>query len=72
MLNKPMLIAGLVQLQTEMEGKSADAKQYYAEQLADLLESFVKSGEVAAGIPVSTTVSASAQSGATTAPGTIS
>lgn len=43
-----------------------------AGKFADAIDTFVKSGTVAAGIPVSTTGTAAAQTGATTGPGTIS
>lgn len=39
--------------------------------LADAIDAFVKTGEVQAGIPVSTAGSATAQTGATTGPGKI-
>lgn len=42
-----------------------------AGDLADAIDAFVKTGEVPAGIPVSTAGSATAQTGATTANGTI-
>ena len=71
MLNKPALVDGLIQLQTKMEDKDEDAKQYYATQFANLIEAFVKSGKVQPGIAVSTAGSASAQTGVTTAEGSI-
>lgn len=43
----------------------------FANGLADAIDTFVKTGEVPAGIAVSTTGSATAQTGATTAPGKI-
>ena len=43
----------------------------FANALADAIDKFVKTGEVPAGIAVSTTGSATAQTGATTAPGSI-
>lgn len=42
-----------------------------ADDLANAIDAFVKTGEVPAGIPVSTAGSATAQTGATTANGTI-
>ena len=43
----------------------------FANGLADAIDTFVKTGEVQAGIPVSTAGSATAQTGATTGPGKI-
>lgn len=70
-LNKAALKAGiksLAQNTAENEGSYDD----FAGGLADLIEAFVKSGTVtvAVGIPVATTGTAAAQTGATTATGT--
>lgn len=43
----------------------------FANGLADAIDAFVKTGEVQAGIPVSTAGSATAQTGATTGTGKI-
>jgi hypothetical protein len=70
-LNKAALKSGiqaLAQNIAENKGSYAD----FADGLADLIDTFVKTGTVtvAVGIPVATTGSAAAQTGATTATGT--
>lgn len=71
-LNKPQLKQGIKQLLTDMETRNTDAKDDFATELSNLIETFVKSGTVtvSAGIPVSTAGSATAQTGATTSTGT--
>lgn len=71
-LNKEALKQGLKALQKEMMMKTEPDYDYYADQLATLIEIFVKSGTVtvAAGISVTTAGSATAQTGATTSTGT--
>lgn len=69
-LNKAALKSGiqsLAQNTADNEGSYAD----FADGLASLIETFVKSGTVTvpAGVAVSTTGTAAAQTGATTAPG---
>ncbi|ATA75221.1 hypothetical protein [Capnocytophaga sp. H2931] len=75
-LNKEELKEGIIALQQEMKTKTEPDEEYYAEQLATLIDTFVKSGEVTIpqGIPVTTAGTAVSQAGATTAPakGTIS
>lgn len=75
-LNKEVLKEGIIKLQQDMKTKTEPDEDYYAEQLATLIDAFVKSGEVTIpqGIPVTTTGTAVAQAGSTTAPaiGTIS
>ena len=63
---------GVIALQTEMLSKETDSFEYYAEQMANLTEAFIKTAKVtvAPNIPVSTTGTATAQSGTTTATGT--
>jgi predicted NBD/HSP70 family sugar kinase len=70
-LNTPGLAAAIKGILTDMESRSVDSKDEFANRLAAAISDFVKTGTVVAGIPVSTTGSASAQTGATTAPGTI-
>lgn len=70
-LNKAALKTGiqaLAQNIAENEGSYAD----FADGLADLIDTYVKTGTVtvAAGIAVATTGTAAAQTGVTTAPGT--
>lgn len=71
-MDKASFTAGIIELQREMLAKGTDATEYYAGKLADLIEAFIKSATVtvAAGIPVSTTGTAAAQTGSTTATGT--
>lgn len=72
-LNKTALAQAILDLMTKMrketETEIDDSK--FANGLADAIDTFVKTGEVPAGIAVSTTGSATAQTGATTAPGKI-
>lgn len=70
-LNKAALQSSILGILTDMETRTVDAKSEFAARLADAIDAFVKTGTVPAGIPVSTTGSASAQTGATTAPGSI-
>lgn len=70
-LNKAALKAGI---QSLVQNVAANGGSYadFADGLASLIEDFVKTGTVtvAAGIPVATAGSATAQTGATTATGT--
>jgi len=77
-LNKAALVT---QLKAIFDGVSPEAtgitdpaalRQKMANDMADAIDAFVKTGTVAAGIAVSTTGTAAAQTGATTAIGTIS
>ena len=70
-LNKQALQQGIIALQQDMQRKTEPSIEENAERLASLINDFVKSGEVtvAAGIPVSTAGTATAQSGATTSEG---
>ena len=71
-LQKQILAQGIIALQNDMMQKTEPDIEGYAGRLADLIDTFVKSGTVtvATGIPVATAGSATAQTGATTAPGT--
>lgn len=71
-LDKASLQTGIQNLLTDMETKNDDSKALFASTLADLIDTYVKSGTVTvgAGIPVATTGSATAQTGATTSTGT--
>lgn len=68
---KPTFVSGLIALQQLMLTRETDSFQEYAEQLAQLIEDFIKSGkvEVEPGIDVSTTGHATAQTGQTTEKG---
>ena len=71
MLNKQALKQDIISLQRDMLTKTETSIEEYAERLATLIDTFVKSGEVIvqAGILVSTTGTAAAQTGATTSTG---
>ncbi|MGV4332519.1 hypothetical protein [Ornithobacterium rhinotracheale] len=71
-LDKESLKQGLISLQKEMINEEEPSYEKYAERLATLIESFVKSGEVIVnkGIEVTTTGSSTTQKGATTKDGT--
>ena len=71
-LNKQALKQGIIQLQQDMLTKTEPSIEEYAERLASLIVTLVKSGEVTvkAGISVSTAGTAAAQTGSTTSTGT--
>lgn len=75
-LNKEILKQGIITLQQEMKTKTEPDEAYYAEQLATLIDAYIRSATVTIpmGVPVSTAGTAVAQTGTTTAPaiGTIS
>lgn len=68
---KTVFIEGMVALQEEMMTREVDSFRWYAEQVADLTENFIKSAKVTvdADIQVSTTGTATAQTGLTTTKG---
>lgn len=70
-LNKVALAASILDLMTQMRNETEIDDSKFANGLADAIDTFVKTGEVPAGIAVFTTGSATAQTGATTAPGKI-
>jgi hypothetical protein len=72
MLNKVALKVEIESLMTDMRNRTENADGEYAERLADAIDTYVKGAQVDPGIPVSTTGTATAQSGATTGPGTLS
>jgi|GEM_PF-1708157 hypothetical protein len=71
-LVKATLKSGIQALLTEMRTKEEISDDYFADQLATLIDTYIKSATVTviAGIPVATAGSPTAQTGATTAPGT--
>jgi hypothetical protein len=71
-LNKPVLKQGIQALLAEMRTKEDNADEYFADQLATLIDTYVKTATVTVlpGIPVATAGSAAAQTGVTTAAGT--
>jgi hypothetical protein len=68
---KTAFISGLVNLQQLMLTKEIDSFEEYAIEFAALVENFIKSADVKTGITVSTTGSATAQTGSTTSKGTL-
>lgn len=70
-LNKTALAQSILKLMTDARKETEIDDGKFANGLADAIDAFVKTGEVQAGIPVSTAGSATAQTGATTGPGKI-
>lgn len=70
-LNKTALAQSILKLMTDARKETEIDDSKFANGLADAIDDFVKTGEVQAGIPVSTAGSATAQTGATTGPGKI-
>ena len=70
-LNKEQLKQGIISLQRDMLTKTEPSMEEYAERLASLIVTFVRSGEVtiAPGISVTTAGTAASQTGATTSEG---
>lgn len=72
MLVKTNLEAEIKRLLNACKDKNSPKdSDYFAEQLAEIIDSYIKTAAVSvnAGIPVSTTGSATAQTGFTTSPG---
>ena len=70
-LNKTALAQSILKLMTDARKETEIDDSKFANGLADAIDTFVKTGEVQAGIPVSTAGSATAQTGATTGTGKI-
>lgn len=70
-LNKTALAQSILKLMTDARKETLIDDSKFANGLADAIDAFVKTGEVQAGIPVSTAGSATSQTGATTGPGKI-
>ena len=70
-LNKQALKQGIIALLQDMLTKTEPSMEEYAERLASLIDTFVRSGEVtiAPGISVTTAGTAASQTGATTSEG---
>ncbi len=66
-LNKEALKKGIVKLQQDMKAKTEPDEDYYAERLATLIESYVKSGDVIVSKGIA--VQAGTYAGTTTAEG---
>lgn len=71
MLDTTGLSASIYNLMTRFRNETEVKDKEFADALAEAIATFVKTGEVQAGIPVATTGSATAQTGATTATGKI-
>lgn len=71
-LNEPQLAQGILQLLTDMRTKEQNSDSEFSNRLAKLICNCIKTGTVTVqpGILVSTTGSATAQTGTTTANGT--
>lgn len=67
-LNKATLKSGILNLLTEMRTKEENADEHFADQLATLIDAYVKSATVTVNPGIAVTTSTGA--GATTAPGT--
>ena len=67
-LNKEQLKQGIITLQQDMLTKTESSMEEYAERLASLIDTFVKSGEVR--VQSGITLQAGAYTGATTSTGT--
>jgi len=67
-MDKPTFVTTLTTIFSDLSGKSHAVK---ATEIADAIEAFISSYKVQIGIPVSTTGTAVAQSGATTAQGNL-
>lgn len=70
-LNKTALAQSILKLMTDARKETEIDDSKFTNGLADAIDAFVKTGEVQAGIPVSTAGSATAQTGATTGLGKI-
>lgn len=66
-LNKEQLKQGIIQLLQDMQRKTDASMEEYAERLASLIDTFVKSGEVT--VRAGITLQAGAYTGATTSEG---
>ena len=66
-LNKQALQQGIIALQQDMQRKTDASMEEYAERLASLIDTFVKSGEVT--VRAGITLQAGAYTGATTTEG---
>ena len=67
-LNKEQLKQGIISLQRDMLTKTESSMEEYAERLASLIDTFVRSGEVT--VQAGITLQAGAYTGATTSAGT--
>jgi len=73
MLDTDTFKTGLKNLMNQMKDPSGKkTSDDFAEGFANLMETYIKTATVNAGIPVTTTGTATAQTGSTSGPGTIS
>lgn len=72
MLVPQTLAAQLLDIFTRMRQATEISDQQLANELADAIDTYIKTAQVNPGIPVATTGSPTAQTGATTGPGTLS
>ena len=70
-LVKSTLQAQLLQVFTEMRNEKEISDAKLAEKLASAIDTYIRSAQVAPGIPVATAGSPTAQTGATTGPGSL-
>ena len=70
-LVKATLQAQLLQVFTEMRNEKEISDAKLAEKLASAIDTYIRSAQVAQGIPVATAGSPTAQTGATTGPGSL-
>lgn len=70
-LQKEELAKEILSIMTDMRKETEIDDSKFANRLASAIDTFVKTGEVQAGIPVSTTGSATAQTGTTIGVGKI-
>lgn len=70
-LDKSGLAQAILSLLTDMRKETEINDSKFANRLADAIDTFVKTGKVQPGIAVTTTGSATAQTGQTTGIGTI-
>lgn len=70
-LVKATLQAQLLQVFTEMRNEKEISDVKLAEKLASAIDTYIRSAQVAPGIPVATAGSPTAQTGATTGPGSL-
>ena len=72
MLVKETLSAQLLALFTQMRQETEVDDKKFADGLADAIDTYIKTAQVNPGIPVATAGGPTAQTGATTGPGTLS
>ena len=56
---------------SDVEASPADLRRQMAREIAQAIDAYIRTAQVSSGIPVATAGTAAAQTGATTAPGTL-